>query len=611
MEEIVALFSVCLLTGVGWVAAKLCFAKVIRDENCVYFAPALGAGICGVVAYVAVHSYQTWIIGAFSVVVIVVAVLFRKRLHSPALAESESWRLFRFTALTFLALYGMQLAIFALYSRLYPGPHEVWSLYNMTGAPPPDQMFAWHQAMFVDQHRNYPHDSFYLDIDFYDRPQLGGYITLFVFKLFRLPLTEQNLVYPPDGLRVYHCLWWMLNNLYLIGVAPLFRKLFGLRGAIIAVATTALGGFFFICTAGLWMKFAGTYPFLLAFLLYLENRGPLLQAALCAVSYYIHGSVLPFLAGFGLLQILHLRYPIGGHRLSVRNVGVFAAAGVVLVGAWFIVVRWVGSKQPLLYYYLYDAGVTASQTTPVAELARAFYDKHTWASLSLRPVHSLLQSWLPRGAFQPGVLPASMSGLADVSFALQRFCVQCALGVVAAPLVIAGLFRTLPRTHAGKVAACLYLVPTLIVALLYRIDWAFSLHVLVLYHTICLFLWVKILDRVSTWSVMLWVSLVAVEGMLCILFADFRGLPAKALNLTQIPAPYFAFLAVYLLLAFLILLGTGWEVSRAKAPEQIAPPPFAGWKELGTGSLKIAGGVVIIALVIGVYSIYCLRFYPR
>jgi len=44
MEEIVALFAICLLTGVGWVAAKLCFAKAINDENCIYFAPALGRG---------------------------------------------------------------------------------------------------------------------------------------------------------------------------------------------------------------------------------------------------------------------------------------------------------------------------------------------------------------------------------------------------------------------------------------------------------------------------------------------------------------------------------------------------------------------------------------
>src|SRR4051812_27619022 len=109
MEEIVALFSICLLTGIGWLAAKLCFARIISDENCIYFAPALGAGICGVVAYVAVHSYRPGLIGVFCVAVIVLAVLFRKSLHSPAMSASEPWRLFRFTALTFLAVYGMQI----------------------------------------------------------------------------------------------------------------------------------------------------------------------------------------------------------------------------------------------------------------------------------------------------------------------------------------------------------------------------------------------------------------------------------------------------------------------------------------------------------------------
>ena len=531
--------------------------------------------------------------------------------RAAATGSNDGWRLFRFTALTFLALYAMQVVLYALFSRLYPGPHEVWTLFNMTGTPPPDQMFAWHQAMFADQHRQYPQDPFLLDMDLYDRPHLGGYVTLFFFKLLGLPLTEDHLVYPADGLHFYHCLWWLLNNLYLVGVAPLFRKLFGYRGAIIAVAMTALGGFFFICSAGSWMKFAGGYPFLLAFLLYLESRGPILQAGLCALSYYIHGSVLPFLAGFGLLQIVNLRYPIGGRRLSARNVGMFAAAGIILVGAWFILVRLVGSKQPLLYYYLYNAGLTAAQTTPVADLARVFYDKHTWSNLSLLPLRSLLASWLPLGALQPEVSPASVSGLADVLFASQRFCIECALGVVAAPLVIAGLIKMLARTHAGKVALCLYLAPTLLVALLYRIDWAFSLHVLVLYHAICLFLAVSILRERSTGIVMLWIALVAIEGLLCVLFADIRLLPAKGLVLGQIPASSLWLPGVYLLLAISILVGAGWELSRAKVIEEPAVAPAPAWEGFKVSAAKITVGLATVAVVIGIYSIYCLRFYPR
>src|ERR1041385_6214044 len=111
MEEVVALFSICLLTAVGWVAAKLCLARIINDESSIHFATALGAGICGVVAYVAVHSYRPWLIAAFCIVVALIGLVFRKRFVSPFFAGSdlagsnEGWRLFRFTALTVLALY--------------------------------------------------------------------------------------------------------------------------------------------------------------------------------------------------------------------------------------------------------------------------------------------------------------------------------------------------------------------------------------------------------------------------------------------------------------------------------------------------------------------------
>ena len=616
MEEITALFSICLLTGIGWVAAKLCFRKIISDENCIYFAPALGAGICGVVAYVAIHSYQPWLIIVFCLLVAIVAFLFRGQLQSPAMSRDEPWRLFRFTALTVLALYLMQIMLYGLFSRLYPGPHEVWSLFNMTGGPPPDQMFAWHQAMFADQHRQYPQDAFLSDMDLYDRPQLGGYITLFFFKLFRLPLTEEHFVYPPDGLHFYHCLWWLLNNLYLVGIAPLFRKLFGYRPAILAVATTALGGFFFISTAASWMKFAAGYPFLLAFVLYLENQGPVLQAALCAISYYIHGSVLPFLAGFGLLQVLNLRWPIGGLKRSVRSVGMFAVAGMVLVGAWFVVVRWVGSKQPLFYYYIYGAGLTEAQTKPVAELAKTFYDKYTWQSLSLFPARNLMASWFPIGLLQTlkawlsGAAPVTLSGLANVLFASQRFCIECALAVVAAPFVIVGLFKSLARPHAGKVALCLYLIPTLMVALIYRIDWAFSLHILILYQALCLFLWITVLESARTRSIVIALGLVALEGMVCVLFADIRLLPANGLRLGQIPAGQLWWLVGYLVMVLGIVLGAVWEINRVaviRDDTAVVPPGVA----LRSAIWKAGVGLVIIAIVIGVYSIYCLRFYSR
>ena len=489
----------------------------------------------------------------------------------------------------------------------------------MTGVSPPDQMFAWHQAMFVDKHRHYPQDPFLTDMDLYDRPQLGGYLTLFFFKLFHLPLTGDNLVYPPSALRFYHCFWWLLNNLYLWGVAPLFRRIFGYRGAIIGVASTALGGFFFLCNAGGWMKFSSTYPFLLAFLLFLENQGPWLQAVLCAISYHIHGSVLPFLAGFGILQLLSTRYPIIGRRVPVRAVARFGLLGAVLVGAWFFVVRWVGSKQPLFYYYVYGAGISDAQIQPVAEIAKAFYARNTWASLSLLPAHNLLASWLPVAAFHSIKSwvwlqqPLRLSDLANLLFASQRFCIECALGLTAAPVVIAVGIKTLARKQAGKIAFCLYLIPTLIVALAYRIDWAFSLHILMLYHALCLFFWVSVLRSMRFRYVLIGLAMIAAEGIACVLFADLRFLPANGLNLTQIPSAQFAWLGVYLALILVIIGAACKELERFPHSGGVLSSPQPGLSLasviLITGR-KMAFGLVVIALVIGIYSLYCLRFYP-
>ena len=534
--ELLALLAIGLMSVIGWVLAAECLGKWIEKQNRVFFAPALGMAACAIIAYVAAHSRLPWLIPVFTLLAL--AALLRRlvKKKEPSLAEARAPRLFYLSLLTLLCLYGMQLSLFQLFNAVHPGPHEVWTLFNITGVSPPDQMFSWHQAMFADLHRHYPQDPFYGEMDLYDRPHLAGYLTLFFFKLFHLPLTESQFTYPAAALRFYHCFWWLSNNLYLFGLAPLFQRLFGYRGAIIAVASTALSGFVFLCNIGGWVKFSALYPFLLAVLLFLDGKGPLLQAALGAVSFYLHGSVLPFLAGFGLFQILCVRYPIRGTLVRFRNVAWFGLAGVLFVGAWFIIVRLVGSKQPLLYYYLYDARITQAQSQSVAEIAKAFYAKYTWQSLSLLPLRSLLQSFWPSPLAQfLSHLSASrtMSDLASVIFQSQRFCIFAAAGLVALPVTLLGLVRTLSQRYAGRTILALYLFPTLSMAMLYRIEWSFSLHIMCLYHAFVLFLWVSILTRARFLFVSVGLAAVALEGVICVLFRSFASFPCLALNLTS------------------------------------------------------------------------------
>jgi hypothetical protein len=308
--ELLALVAISLMSVIGWVVATECLGKWTDHDSRFYFAPAFGMAACAIIAYVASGTRQMWLIPFF--VFFALVAFLRSVLKKPprGIVDGKARRLFNLTLLTLLCLYGIQISLFHLFKGIYPGPHEVWDLFNLTGVPPPDQMFAWHQARFADLHLHYPQEPFYGEMDLYDRPHLGGYLTLFFFKLFHLPLAEDHYAYPAIALRFYHCFWWVLNNLYLFGIAPLFQRLLGYRGAVLAVASTALSGFVLLCNIGGWMKFSALYPFLLAVLLFLTGKGPVLQAGLCATSYYLHGSVLPFLFGFGLFQILCLYYPI-------------------------------------------------------------------------------------------------------------------------------------------------------------------------------------------------------------------------------------------------------------------------------------------------------------
>lgn len=616
--ELLALVAVSLMSVVGWVLATECLGKWIDRNSRFYFAPGLGMAACAIIAYVAAGTRQTWLIPFF--ILVALAAFFRSLLKRrlSGILDGKARRLLNLTLLTLFCLYGIQVSLFQLFKGIYPGPHEVWGIFNLSGVPPPDQMFAWHQAMFVDLHRHYPQDPFLGDMDLYDRPQLGGYLTLFFFKLFHLPLAEDHYVYPAKALRFYHCFWWFLNNLYLLAIAPLFQRLLGYRAALLAVASTALSAFVLLSNMGGWMKFSALYPFLLAVVLFLDGRGPLLQAGLCATSYYLHGSVLPFLLGFGLFQILCLYYPMRPGLARFRDVAWFAASGLVLVGSWFVVVKCVGSKQPLFYYYVYDAGLTQAQTQPVTEIAKAFYAKYSWSSLSLLPVRNLINSLYPihlhtflKNLFS-STAPWKIADLASMSFQCQRFCILGALGLAAMPVVLLGLMRTLSRQYAGRVFLTLYLIPSLLIALVYRINWSFSLHIICVYHTFVLFFWVSVLRNARLLVVAVALAALALEGVLCCLVADVRFLPVHGIQVNQLTMQSWLYVASYLSL-LLVILGATYLQLRALPPEA-GVTTVNGFRTAfgvawGTAGRKLVVGLLIIALTIASYSVYCLQFY--
>jgi len=610
--EVLAIVAVIIISVIGCVVCNTFFRESISGD-CLYFFPAIGIGTCGLMAYVASHTRAPWLISIIALLCIGWSArhVFTTRARDVFRRSSV---LARFTVLSLLCVYAMQITLYALFARINPGPHEVWTLFNLTGTPPPDQMFAWHQAMFVDLHRNYPRDPFYGDMDLYDRPHLGGYATLFIFRLFHFRLSESNFVYPPSSLRFYHCFWWLLNDCYLLGIAPLLRKLFGERTALLAVAATALGGFVFLTMTGSWVKFAAAYPFLLAVLLFARGKSPILQALLCATSYYLHGSMLPFLLGFGLLHIVRLYRPIGGVQSSLREVGYFGVITALLIGTWFVIVKVVGSKQPLFYYYIYDAGLTQAQSEPVQQIARKFYRTHSWQSLAFLPLRNIAKSFFPWPIFLSwqlsGGLAAAMGKIALTIFALQRFSAPCALGVIAAPLVLIGGIQVLGRRYSGSIALSIYLLPTLLVALVYRKEWAFQLHIMLVYHALALALWAYCIRRGPPSFAFFALVAIALEGIFCVLFADQRFLPAKGIQHFHLLPRHYLLIAIYVTLVIGVL-GAAY-VLRDKCATENQPERselLSSKESVLAVARRVLAAVLLTATVVGIYSIYCLRFY--
>ncbi len=279
-----------------------------------------------------------------------------------------------------------------------------------------------------------------------------------------------------------------------------------------------------------------------------------------------------------------------------------------------------GSRQPLFYSYIYGAGLTDAQTHSVAEMARAFYSRYTWQTLSLFPLHSLSNSLLPVNLFASirswvwSNEPAKLSDLATLSFASQYFCFECALGLIAAPVVILGFFRASLRNHAGKVILSLYLVPTLIVALVYRIDWPFQLHIVCLYHRFVLFLWVFVVRAASLRSLSIGLALVALEGVVCVLFSDGRVLLVKGIRLNQFRLADFLWLTGYLSLWSLMIAATYRELLRSHPSAGVfLPSPSPGdrsaFQIASIAGRKLLAGLLGIAVVFAIYALYCWRLY--
>ena len=102
------------------------------------------------------------------------------------------------------------------------------------------------------------------------------------------------------------------------------------------------------------------------------------------------------------------------------------------------------------------------------------------------------------------------------------------------------------------------------------------------------------------------------EGVLCCLVAEVRFLPVHGIQLNQLTMTSWMYVASYLSLLLVILGGTCLQL-RALPPEVGVPTVNGLQTGIGVGwvtaSRKLLVGLLITALTIAIYSVYCLQFY--
>ena len=174
------------------------------------------------------------------------------------------------------------------------------------------------------------------------------------------------------------------------------------------------------------------------------------------------------------------------------------------------------------------------------------------------------------------------------------------------------MMSNLSKQYAGRAFLTLYLIPSLLIALVYRIEWSFSLHIMCVYHTFILFFAVSVLRHARRLFVAIALAALTLEGALCCLVADNRFLPVHGIQLNQLTLKGWRYLATYLSLLLVILGATYLQLWTLPPEGEVTTV-----NELGTAngilwvtaSRKLLVGLLITALTIASYSVYCLQFY--
>ena len=424
----------------------------------------------------------------------------------------------------------LQATVYFLNQDNHPAPGNTWQIYSVSGVSPPDQSFAWHQARFFRNNLIYSQDLFYGDIDLFDRPFVGGFITNYVLYFFDIPKD----IYPDlsfdlnDSYMMFVILWWSLNNLCVLGIAYLISVLFEKKYSILATILIIFSPFVFKLNFGLWPKMLPVYLLCLTIVLVKKQKLPLMQGILAGFAFYLHGTLLPFILALGIyyvVKVINSYIKKTNYYLQIKALLSFGVAGIVIVGSWFVLAVINHSPQSLSFAYLYNTKWTElnNHRDDLAAYKQQkiidFYNKTQPLKLIALPLMNITKSIVPSEMIQSVAETdhKPIDGLAKEEY----LTFSAILGVFLIPFLIWGSWLMIQDRKWSFESLYLYIIPTIIIALAYRRDniitnYIVSPYIIMAIISIC-YLFRKYLLKL--WLIFSVISLTTINFLVSLLFS--------------------------------------------------------------------------------------------
>lgn len=615
LQFILPWFAIFIILVSGWSVVGL-FGFMKDDEDRYLFGPAFGFMLISLTGFLSSK------LNFHSLVWIVTVIVFFSFIYLMYIKNSER-RFLRnhlrsapfliWVAVSFLQ-YGY-LYFFGVYN---PGSDATWSIYNVTNVPQSDQMFSWHQAHFFLNDFEYLKHPFSGMVDLYDRTHLGGYLVLFLTKIFHLnldfvidPASTPGLTfyhYQAEPLKFYLIFWRLLNNFYLFGIAAIVKALLGegrVRASLILTASSAM---FNLLSISVWAKLLSLYLMCLAITLAVKKTRPVLVTLLCIFSFHAHGAVIPFLIGLGVYLILEHGFQERSFKLNFKRllpVGIYALGSIIGIGLWFFAVKMSGSKQPLANGYLYNAGWVELQSAKLEDIIHRFYSTRTWAELTFLPV----TNWFTNFTGYPEIYFEFDSNwrrmLATGSMMYQFLTFSGIIGLIALPWMFRGIFAFLSRKWSTFLFG-LYVFPTVLMGLVFRVPGILSTRIICFYHTLGILFVIYSYGKVklSPHLKKILLVLMCLEGVLTALFSDrysVYGVKVESNPLWRFSNQDF-FLILLLITSWLFFIGFILKSDRSEVVE-------AADKDKGGQSKSLLMYTAFVVMVLTVYGIFNIQFF--